>query len=227
MLRGMPTPQVPRPETAQTLDRGLQVLLELGRPGGVGGLTVSELAARLGVARPVVYRLLATLEARTFVSRGEDGRYRLGLGVARLQYAVRPVLVEVARPVLQELADRAGATAHLTLAEGDQAVALLVIEPTWTDFHVAYRVGSRHPLERGAAGRAILEGRQGTAGRATTTTGELQLGAHGVAAAVPDVPGLEASVGVVTMGPPPPVEDLVLAAARSLGRRLTGAAVDG
>jgi DNA-binding IclR family transcriptional regulator len=225
MLPDMPT-QEQRPETAQTLDRGLQVLLELGAPGGVGGLTVSELASRLGVGRSVVYRLLATLQERAFVSRGEDARYRLGLGVARLQYAVRPVLVEVARPVLQDLADQAGATAHLTLAEGDQAVALLVTEPTWTDFHVAYRVGSRHPLERGAAGRAILEGRHGTSGRATTTTGELQLGAHGVAAAVPGVPGLEASVGVVTMGPPPPVEALVLAAARQLGRRLTGAATE-
>lgn len=215
------------PETSQTLDRGLQVLLELGGPGAVAGLTVSELAVRLGVARPVVYRLVATLDARGFVSRGDGGRYRLGLGVARLQYAVRPVLVEVARPVLQDLADQAGATAHLTLAEGDQALALLVIEPTWTDFHVAYRVGTRHPLARGAAGRAILEGRQGVASRATTTTGELQLGAHGVAAAIPGVPGLEASVGVVTMGPPPPVEELVMSAARRLGLRLTGAAADG
>lgn len=199
------------------------MLLELGRPGVVGGLTVSELARRLGVARPVVYRLVATLQARGFVARGEDGRYRLGLGVARLHYALRPVLVEVARPVLQELADQAGSTAHLTIAEGEHAVALLVIEPSWTDFHVAYRVGSRHPLERGAAGRAILEGREhGGAGGATTTTGELQLGAHGVAATVPDVPGLEASVGVVTMGPPPPVEELVLGAAARLGLLLTG-----
>lgn len=211
-----------RPETAQTLDRGLQVLQTLGAPGSVRGLTMSELAERLGLARPVVYRLVATLDARGFVTRGEDGRYRLGLGVARLQYAVRPVLVEVARPVLQELADRAGATAHLTVAEGEHAVALLVIEPTWTDFHVAYRVGSRHPLERGAAGRAILEERSGTADGTTTTTGELQLGAYGVAAAVPGILGIEASVGVITMGPPPPVDDQVLAAAGRLGRLLTG-----
>ncbi|AXH94839.1 IclR family transcriptional regulator [Ornithinimicrobium avium] len=213
-----------RPETAQTLDRGLLVLQALGAPRNVHGLSMSELAERLGLARTVVYRLVTTLEARGFVSRGEDGRVRLGLGVARLQYAVRPVLVEVARPVLHELAEQSGATAHLTLADGEHAVALLVVEPTWTDFHVAYRVGSRHPLERGAAGRAILEGRRGTLDGATTTTGELQLGAHGVAAAVPGVPGLEASVGVVTMGPPPPVEELVLAAALRLGRLLAGPA---
>ena len=51
---------------------------------------------------------------------------------------------------------RSGCTAHLTIADGDEALALAVIEPSWTDFHVSYRVGARHPLDRGAAGRAIL-----------------------------------------------------------------------
>ena len=34
----------------------------------------------------------------------------------------------------------------------------LTVEPTWTDFHVAYRVGARHSLELGAAGKAIAAG---------------------------------------------------------------------
>ena len=46
------------------------------------GLTVTELAALLGVGRPVVYRLVATLEARDFVTRREDGRIRLNDRVA-------------------------------------------------------------------------------------------------------------------------------------------------
>jgi DNA-binding IclR family transcriptional regulator len=41
------------------------------------------------------------------------------------------------------------------VADGDEALALAVVEPTWTDFHVAYRVGARHPLSQGAAGKAI------------------------------------------------------------------------
>lgn len=212
------------PETSQTLDRGLQVLQLLGRPEGAAGMTVSALAQEIGVSRAIVYRLVATLHARDFVARGPDGRVRLGLGVTRLQLTVRPVLVELARPLLRELADQVGATAHLTVAEGDQALALVVVEPSWTDFHISYRVGSRHPLDRGAAGRAILAGRRGRDDRPVATTGELQPGAHGVAAWVPDVPGLEASVGVVTMGPPPPVTDEVLATARSLARALTGQA---
>lgn len=209
-------------ETSQTLDRGLQVLQLLGSSAGSAGMTISALAQELEVGRAIVYRLVATLQAHDFVTRGEDGRVRLGLGVTRLQLSVRPMLVELARPLLRKLADQVGATAHLTVAEGEQALALVVVEPSWTDFHVSYRVGSRHPLDRGAAGRAILAGRRSGDGRPVATTGELQPGAHGVAAWVPDVPGLEASVGVVTMGPPPPVQDEIVAAARSLTRSLTG-----
>lgn len=186
------------PETAQTLDRGLQVLQLLGRAAASGGLTITALATELGVSRAIVYRLVATLQARDFVTRAQDGRVRLGLGVTRLQLAVRPMLAEAARPVLHELADQIGATAHLAVAEGEHALALVVVEPTWTDFHVSYRVGSRHPLTRGAAGRAILEARAGGAGP-VLTSGELQQGAHGLAAPVLGVPGLEASVGVVAM----------------------------
>jgi DNA-binding IclR family transcriptional regulator len=86
------------------------------------------------------------------------------------------------------------------VAEGTDAIALAVVEPSWTPFHVAYRAGSRHPLDRGAAGRAILAGRTGRAGP-VSTTGELETGAYGVAAPVLGVDGLEASVGVIALSP--------------------------
>lgn len=79
-------------------------------------------------------------------------------------------------------------------------MALAVVEPSWTSFHVAYRAGARHPLDRGAAGRAILAGRAGDAAP-VSSSGELQAGAYGVAAPVLGVPGLEASVGVVALAP--------------------------
>ena len=81
------------------------------------------------------------------------GRVRLGLGVQPGSPPQSPLVRTEARPILQELADAVGATAHLTVSEGDEALALVVVEPTWTDFHVAYRSGARHPLDRGAAGR--------------------------------------------------------------------------
>jgi DNA-binding IclR family transcriptional regulator len=75
-----------------------------------------------------------------------------------------------------------------------------VVEPTWTDYHVAYRIGSRHALDRGAAGRAIVAYRDSGTTTYVVTQGELQSGAFGIAAPLMDVPGIEASVGVISFG---------------------------
>lgn len=184
-------------ETSQTLDRGLRVLDVLAT--APGGLTVTELAGRLGVNRTVVYRLVSTLEQHALTRKDSRGRLHVGLGVLRLASAVQPVVRDLAVPVLRGLAEAVGCTAHLTVADGDEALALAVVEPSWTDFHVSYRVGARHPLSRGAAGKAILAGRDPDGPEFVVTAGELQTGAQGIAAPVRGVEGLEASVGIVTL----------------------------
>ena len=180
-------------ETSQTLDRGLRALSEIARHPE--GLSLAELASRLEVNRTIVYRLVSTLVAHGLVRRDARGRAYVGAGVLGLAGAVTPVLRDLAVPVLRDLAERVGATAHLTVAEGEEAVAVAVVEPSWTDFHVAYRPGSRHRVGVGAAGRAIESSTD-----YVHTTGELQPGASGVAAAVLGVEGLRASVGIVTLG---------------------------
>lgn len=208
-------------EGSQTLDRALRLLVLLAERDV--GWTVTELSAELAAARPVIYRLLTTLTDRHLAVRGPDGRVRLGLGVLALAEGVQPVLRNAAGPVLRELADAVGATAHLTLAEGATALAIMVVEPRWTAYHVAYRVGSRHPLDRGAAGRAILAVRAGVTDGLATSDGELQPGAHGIAAGW-TVGGLEGSVGVVSLAPLDRVAvgDAVRAAADALTTRLLG-----
>jgi len=211
--------RTPRPETAQTLDRGLRLLhLVADTPGGV---TVTEAAHDLGVGRAVVYRLVGTLMLHGFVRRDRGGRLRLGAGVLQIARRAQPLVADAARPALRRLAEDVGATAHLTIAEGPEGVALVVVEPTWTQFHVAYRTGSRHALERGAAGRAILAGRRGE-DTVVVSEGELQAGAHGVAAPVLGVEGLEASVGVVALAPLElgPVGPRVRAAAAAVAQAL-------
>ncbi|WP_244929631.1 helix-turn-helix domain-containing protein [Nocardioides sp. W7] len=212
-------------ETSQTLDRGLRVLTVLA--GSPGGLTVTELAGRLEVNRTVVYRLVSTLEQHALVRKDVRGRLHVGLGVLHLASAVQPALRDVAVPVLRRLAEEVGCTAHLTVADGEEALALAVVEPSWTDFHVSYRVGARHPLEQGAAGKAILAGRDGGVadGRDAgyvVTSGELQPGARGIAAPVRGMDGFEASVGVVTLGDldPDTVGKRILSAAADLSDQL-------
>lgn len=206
-------------ETAQTLDRGLRLLTLVAQ--STGGITITEAAASLGVGRTVVYRLVATLASHSLVRRDRDGRLVLGAGVLRLTRRAIPLLAAAALPALRQLAETVGATAHLTVAEGSEAVAVAVVEPSWTRFHVAYRTGSRHPLGLGAAGRAILAGRS-SSDEYAMSEGELEPGAFGVAAPVLGVEGLEASVGVValaaldstTVGPS------VVAAAAAVARAL-------
>lgn len=187
------------PESSQTLDRGLRLLRVLGEQPQ--GLSITELATRLGTSRPAVYRMLASLEHEQLAWRAGDGLVRLGVGLLALARAVTPTLRDVATPLLRRLADDVGATAHLTLAEpgGDEAVAAAVVEPTHTTLHVAYRVGARHRLDQGAGGRAILLGRAGADGY-VVSHGELEAGATGIAAPVLGVAGLDASVGLVTIG---------------------------
>jgi DNA-binding IclR family transcriptional regulator len=187
-------------ETSQTLDRGLRVLKLLADTDH--GLTVTELSNKLGVNRTVVYRLLATLEQHALVRRDLGGRARVGLGVLRLGRQVHPLVREAALPALRSLAEEVGATAHLTLVDGTEALAVAVVEPSWTDYHVAYRTGFRHPLDRGAAGRAILAGRGSDHDLGpgfVLTHGELEAGASGAAAPVRGVTGIEGSVGVVML----------------------------
>ncbi|MGH3367952.1 MAG: IclR family transcriptional regulator [Nocardioidaceae bacterium] len=212
-------------ETSQTLDRGLRVLELLATHPG--GLTIAEIAAELDVNRTVVYRLVATLEQHVLARRDAAGKVELGLAVLSLSNAVQPMLRDLAASTLRRLAEDLGATAHLTVADGGEALAIAVIEPSWTDYHVGYRVASRHPLDRGAAGKAILLGRAVAAGanegaQVVATQGELQPGASGLAAPILGLPGIEASVGVVAIGSLDPelTGPRVLMAAREIADRL-------
>lgn len=208
------------PETAQTLDRGLQILeLLADEPHG---RTVAELATELELGRAIVYRLVTTLERHRLLRRTPEGRLRLGFGLLELAGDVQPQLRDAVQRPLRALAEDVGATAHLAVAEGGEAVALVVVEPSRTDFHVAYRVGARHPLGQGAAGRAILLGRDpvGTLPY-VMTSGELQSGAYGIAAPILGVAGLDASVGVVAMHAlPDGTGAAVVATAATLSTRL-------
>ena len=216
-------------ETSQTLDRGLRVLKLLADTDH--GLTVTELSHKLGVNRTVVYRLLATLEQHALVRRDLGGRARVGLGVLGLGRQVHPLVREAAMPALRSLAEDIGATAHLTLVDGAEALAVAVVEPTWTDYHVAYRAGFRHSLERGAAGKAILAARHPSppVGEPTDddpgytlTHGELEAGACGAAAPLLGVTGVEGSVGVVMLSEmvPERVGERVMHAAREVAEAL-------
>lgn len=187
----------PGGESSLTLQRGL-ALLQAVADTEAESISVSELATEIGASRAAVYRLLVPLSERGLVWR--DGtKVRLGLGLLVLASRVFPQLRSAALPILRELAETVGATAHLSVAENDEVQAVAVVEPSWTSFHVGYRVGSRHPIGQGAAGKAMLLTPDGP--EWVSSSGELEAGASGVAAPVRGLAGLRASVGVVSLDP--------------------------
>ena len=127
-------------------------------------VSIDATATHLGVHRSIVYRLLRTLEHRHLVERNDDGDYLPGPYLAVLSRGVRRSLRSAAAPVLANLCQNLDMTAFLVVADGDEAVTVDSVEPTSLDAHVAYRPGTRHSIDRGAPGLALLAGRPPSAG---------------------------------------------------------------
>jgi Transcriptional regulator len=182
---------------SQTLARGLTALVAVAE--SPNGLTTQEVAELLSVHRSIAYRLLQTFVDFGFLTRNGDGVYRLGARLAALSDAFLPGLRETVIPPMRRIADELSSTIALFIAEGDEAVAIAMVEPTNTSHHLAFRTGMRTPMNRGSAAYALasafppkpdeppgvtLARQRGYA----TSSGEIEPGAHGVAALIPTSP---------------------------------------
>jgi DNA-binding IclR family transcriptional regulator len=157
------------------------------------GVSVDAASAALGLHRSIVYRLLRTLELRHLVERDVDGYYLPGPYLAVLSRSVRRTLRAAMAPELVRIAQDLQMTAFLVVADGDEAITVDSVEPTWLDAHVAYRPGTRHPIDRGAPGIALLAGRPPVLGERAEVTRARKLGWAESRAEV--IPGL-ASIAV-------------------------------
>nr|WP_234794165.1 helix-turn-helix domain-containing protein [Mycolicibacterium flavescens] len=139
---------------SQTLARGLAALQLVA--AARTGLTAQQVADQIGVHRTIAYRLLSTLSQFRLVAKGEDGRYRSAAALAVLGASFDNNVRQLSLATLRGLADELGSTVSLLVAEGDQQVAIAVIVPTNVFYQLSFHEGSRYPLERGAAGIALL-----------------------------------------------------------------------
>lgn len=141
----------------ESIDRALVALAELAS-AGAGGLTLGQLAERLGVHKTTVHRALAALRFREFVTQDPDsGVYRLGVAAVtlgdayyageNLSVALHPALVALSRDV-DELV-------HLGTLTGSQVIYLDKVEPERA-VRVWSAVGRRMPAATTALGRALL-----------------------------------------------------------------------
>lgn len=143
-----------RTPASQTLSRGIRILEVLA--DARDSLTIDEIARSLEVHRSVAYRLLRTLEDHGLVVRDGSGRVSLGARMAALAAGVAHDLQAEALPELTEVAGELGMTCFLTMLDHDECLTLASVEPRHAVASVAQRPGTRHPVTRGAPGKAIL-----------------------------------------------------------------------
>ena len=152
-MESTPSPDSSR---SQTLDRGLKALSLIATSHTP--MTIDEVATQLKLGRSVTYRMIRTLEDHRLVTRDPSGRLTGGTQLVALAGGVENEMQKVAAPILTELANTIAMTSFLVVSDGQEAVTIQVVEPVATAAHVAYRPGTRHPLDRGAPGIALLAG---------------------------------------------------------------------
>lgn len=137
-------------------DQTLRILTFLGRQRGP--VAARTIATHLGIPRSSVYHLLGALEAHGFVVH-VPREQRWGLGVAAFElaggYARQAPLARLGRPLLAELVDRVGESAHLAVMSG-RDVVYIVEERAPRRPALVTDVGVRLPAHLTATGRAML-----------------------------------------------------------------------
>lgn len=155
----MPTqtpPPTETPASSQTLSRGLTALEFIASSSGP--VSMAQIAESLGVHRSVAYRLVKTLQAHGLVAVASDGRFLPGLRLAALAQGVESTLRSAAAPVLHRLRDQTRATAFLVVAGGGECLTLDSLEWSEDGAVLSHKPGTRHSLEVGAPGIAVMSG---------------------------------------------------------------------
>jgi IclR family transcriptional regulator, acetate operon repressor len=141
----------------QSVARAANLLNEVANHGAKG-LSVTEIAERLSVAKSTALALARTLTTAGLLRGVEPGpRYVLGLNLLRLGDLVgqQTSIAELGLPTLRELSSLTGMTARLAMNEAGYPVFLERIDGEGSiRFHAP--LGQREEPHATAAGKAIL-----------------------------------------------------------------------
>ncbi|MBO4256207.1 IclR family transcriptional regulator domain-containing protein [Streptomyces griseorubiginosus] len=152
-----------RRDHLQTLERGLAVIAAFSGRGPQ--LSLGELAGLTGLSRPIVRRIMLTLENLGF-ARTTGSLFALTPKVLTLGYAYLSSvkLTDVARPVMEELTDQLGVGTSLAAMDGAEVVYVDRVQlGRVASIHLA--VGTRLPAHATSMGHVLL---------AHSTSGEVE-----------------------------------------------------
>ena len=120
------------------------------------GLSLSQIAKEVGLARSTVQRIVTTLEQERFVAAASaNGGIRLGPEIAMLAAAVHSDLREEIRPFLIQLSNQVNETVDLSVLDNGKVLFVdQIIAPH--PLQATSQPGASFPLHCTANGKAIL-----------------------------------------------------------------------
>lgn len=149
---------MPRPQSASTIEKAIQLLLTLSDEGHEVGTT--DLGRKLGIHKATVSRILMKLAEHEFVYKNKETRkYWLGPAIHQLAMNMADVSFEhvmrFARPHVDELRDNIGETTALEIWLGNSTVPTYCAQ---SNHHLKVIPPPGEPLELHAAAgaKAIL-----------------------------------------------------------------------
>lgn len=140
----------------QSVDRAARILEALA--SGPRRLGVTEIAERLGLARPTVHGLLQTLRAHGFVEQdSESDKYQLGPGLLHLGASYLDISDLRARAVIfaETLAQRVNASVRVGVLHGTSVLVVHHVFQPDAAFQVL-EVGAELPIHATALGKVLL-----------------------------------------------------------------------
>jgi DNA-binding IclR family transcriptional regulator len=138
----------------QVIARAAAVLRSL--EGRADGLSLTQIAQLVGLARSTVTRIVGALRAEQFVmATTPTSGVRLGPALTRLAGSASVHFGHVTRPIMTDLSRATGETVDLSVLKGQSAVITDQIE-SHHRLRTASIVGERFPLHCTANGKAIL-----------------------------------------------------------------------
>lgn len=146
-------------QSSDTIPTNLRLLLVLEEVARVGvPVTPTEVNAQLGLPKPTIHRLFATLEGEGFLQRDLDGRaYSPGRRLRGMATGVLSSLrIRAARlSVLRKLSGRIGETCNIALPDRDSMIYLERVETEWP-LRIQLPVGTTVPFYCTASGKMYL-----------------------------------------------------------------------
>ena len=147
------------PESSQYILSSLDHALDaLGLYFEYEELSAAKAAKALGVSRTAAFRILYTLEAKGYLTRTEEGGYRLGIKLFSLGALAqtRMVLAGLVRPELSRLADETGETAHLATMDGPYHIVFVDKALGRLNLKMDTVLGDRRWAHQTATGKMLL-----------------------------------------------------------------------